>query len=990
MTQLDRRRRTAAGYSLTEILVAMAIFAVIIVAALMIYDRSNRVFKTSMEAGDMQQNTRVAFDKMVAELRMAGYDFDRDGTITVSGTSQQPDEQLEFIGHSAVTFRANLDAESDAANENGREPAYEPTGGQFPVVTTGNDEIVTYALRSNNASANTDSIVFFADTKKRRATFTGTGGVDEQQVTIPNVDLCNDGTNGAWDGCKNPPYTLYRITLKDQDLTNPATEASFVFTPIAENIRYVRFRYFTDPGGTTVVAPNGGTGRYMVTSATTAAEYDARALRESVQSVRLELVGMNAQRDSGYTSPQEMALDAGLRVQSAIRYRQFPLGTHLVPRNLGRRGMQEYDTRPPAAVTITAAPYGCCGVVRVEWSLPPANTGIVDGYSILYDTNRDGPFASTPVQAGLNEFGYVPNLDPAQRYYFVVVTSNSYGSERSQPFPASGVQGVKPINRTKPEPPTIVTASGSQAAGAPAAEANRVMLRWSPPDENVDFNGAQPTLSNGLVVRMIPSPSEIAGYEVHRSLLQNFTPDTQPSSTTLIWKGWLTDTGAPAVDAATGQMVFYDTTAKQNCTRYYYKVRALEKCSTADNLNEPSTAPAGKELAMSDWSNELDGQSAAGAPPAAPQGVAIAAGSSCTATGCTVNLTWPKVTTDTTTPTAASIKVTTYEVRRVTVRNGLEQAGTATEPPFTVTDNPDNGALVTFSDTSAPPVPDDETVYWYTVRATQCGGSSIGAYSSPPKVFPCTRVTVVPPAALDGDGYTPDTAWLIGTGSANVGITTSTDIATVSAQLFGSGPTPTTITSPGQSGPRAASFDIPMTGNNNAVYRLEITVTDVNNCTNTETRYLQDAPSNCCLAPYKVGGTTFDNTVLRQGTTADRIVLRFVNQCGDDLTISGLDLTFRTTGQRKLESITYPNTTGGTVTQTVTTPPSSPVSVTTLPTGARTTITGESSTYEVILDFDRSTAVDAIEGFCVTYTGATTTTQCRIAQEPSSNGTCSP
>ncbi|MFN2240247.1 MAG: PilW family protein, partial [Thermoanaerobaculia bacterium] len=67
------------GFTLTEVLVATAIFAIIFIAALMVWDRSNRVFQQGVEAGDMQQNTRVAFDKLVSDVRMAGFDYDRDG-----------------------------------------------------------------------------------------------------------------------------------------------------------------------------------------------------------------------------------------------------------------------------------------------------------------------------------------------------------------------------------------------------------------------------------------------------------------------------------------------------------------------------------------------------------------------------------------------------------------------------------------------------------------------------------------------------------------------------------------------------------------------------------------------------------------------------------------------------------------------------------------------------------------------------------------------
>src|SRR5688500_5437735 len=81
MRHVTRQHRSAQrGYSLTEILIAMAVFAVVMVAALLIYDRSNLVFKQGNESAEMQQNTRVAFEKLVSDVRMAGFDYKRAGT----------------------------------------------------------------------------------------------------------------------------------------------------------------------------------------------------------------------------------------------------------------------------------------------------------------------------------------------------------------------------------------------------------------------------------------------------------------------------------------------------------------------------------------------------------------------------------------------------------------------------------------------------------------------------------------------------------------------------------------------------------------------------------------------------------------------------------------------------------------------------------------------------------------------------------------------
>src|SRR6188768_1783782 len=118
MSTIRRSHHSQSGFSLAEVFVATAIFAVIFIAALLVYDRSNKIFKSGVEAADMQQNTRVAFDKLMADTRLTGFDFDRDGVPTFSGQSQQPDEQIEYAGPSALTIRGNFNY-PDATTNNG-------------------------------------------------------------------------------------------------------------------------------------------------------------------------------------------------------------------------------------------------------------------------------------------------------------------------------------------------------------------------------------------------------------------------------------------------------------------------------------------------------------------------------------------------------------------------------------------------------------------------------------------------------------------------------------------------------------------------------------------------------------------------------------------------------------------------------------------------------------------------------------------------------
>src|SRR5438874_7586754 len=82
---LSRQR----GFSLAEVLVATAILVIVLVGILTLYDRANRVFKAGNEAAEMQQNVRIAYERMVSDVRMAGFDYKRGGPL-LPGQSAAP------------------------------------------------------------------------------------------------------------------------------------------------------------------------------------------------------------------------------------------------------------------------------------------------------------------------------------------------------------------------------------------------------------------------------------------------------------------------------------------------------------------------------------------------------------------------------------------------------------------------------------------------------------------------------------------------------------------------------------------------------------------------------------------------------------------------------------------------------------------------------------------------------------------------------------
>jgi prepilin-type N-terminal cleavage/methylation domain-containing protein len=982
---MNQKRTQERGFTLTEVLVAMAIFAIIFIAALLIYDRSNLIFKESVESGDAQQHTRAAFDKLTADLRMMGFDYDRDGVPTTGNREQQPDEQLEYMGSHAITIRGNFNYDMDAANEFGREKDYEPPTGQFAIVTTSNAEIVTYVLRSDKGS-NDDEIVFYADTKKPRATFTG--GSDEQKVTIPGVNLCSDG-------CNDPPYTLYRVTLKDADLENPGAPSDFNFTPVANNIRSLQFTYYSSVPALDedVIEPIGGDGQYKISAANTQETISARLLRSSVKAVRVRIVGMTSAPVSGsFRDPVEMRNETPHPV--ALRHRQFPLEAVIQPRNIGIRGMEEFDVTAPLAPTITQVCVGSCGIVRVEWNPPPAGT--VDSYTVFWDSSTTGNCStcaySNAETVGSQTTFFAAVGDPTKTWYFQVIASNSFGASE----PSNESAGVVPINHTKPTPPVMISASGGDPDGPPA-QPNDITLVWQLSKENV----GSPSDSCGNPIPESPSYAESRSFNIYRHDQPDFDPATEG---TLI-------SGTPSIDVGSGIVTFVDRTAKLSCTPYYYRVQVKELCDTAaTNLGGDT------DLGLSDFSDEIVGQSIPAYPPRRPQNLLVANDEpvidplTSEVTGAAVTLSWDEVTEDTGNPGGdPPVAPSPILVRNYIVERTLPD-GSKVELPL-VTDATIGDGTVTTTETISP-APDPTQPHEYRVKAVLChdGDAEIEGALSDEVKYPCSQMFIEPLGAgiLDGSGTSQDDPLVITT-SIQLKVTTTKAIALIEATMSGE---PLTVTG---LDPQERYIGVPVPASADA-HAVQIIYTDIEGCSVTRTRWVLSAPSGCCLAPFRdAGGGTFDATVVEK-VNDTTLRVRLVNLCSDNLALDSFNVEFvqlsktppgdPTKWTPRLSTITFPEQGGGTVTHNfggIGTHSPATVTMSSIP-SADTTIPGSSS-YTMLFTFSNLTLTGGnaqtlvaaptgaaneifIQNLCIVYDREDDlqSSFCRVAQEA---GSCS-
>jgi len=884
------RRGAQRGYSLAEILVVMAVFTIIIIAALLVYDKSNKVFKQSVESSDMQQSTRVAFDKLVADIRLAGFDYDRDGipfgslsanwtkttsytqgnlvqpvpanghvyVCTTGGTSgaaapawttgkndvvndngvvwqetgnvqyQQPDEQIEYAGGQAITIRGNFNYETALGTcpaagackecENGREQCLETN--QFPLVTTSNQEIVTYALvsSSGNANANKDTITFYADTDIPRDVNPGTGK-KEKAISITGVDLTN----------KYPPYTLYRYTLKDDG--TPDTPV-----PIADNIRGLNFRYFTDTAASAIADATGkthevgcgdatkcetaalpfGTGQYDGASPDTA--IPERDTRSKIKSIRMTLVGMNPQPDIAYNDTDT----------AAPHYRKLQLDTIIVPRNLGKHGMKEFSTTAPGTPTLKSICIGACAGTYATWSAPPTG-GDIDSYNLIYSP---GDCSTPPLtyaiaeDQGKNLSGYASKVTPGTQYRFAVQAVNKYGSVPSNCIAAT------PLNKVKPAqiPANGLDASGG-ASNVYAGIPNAVQLYWPATTTNQGGFDQLSCVGGGSVsVSTIPWAEKIY-YRVKRGTNPGFDPTAGGAAT-------ITDENSASQPAAAGtNLTIVDTTAA-NCVSYYYKIETVNFCVTNANYNQGNNA----SLAESGYypapaANGVMGRAVTTQTPAAPTGLNQNGQNPPTIpcpSVCDTTFRWLVVNTDTASP-AQPLNVGQYNVYVTDELGNPHNDGTNTSP-FT-------------SGATSYQVKNMDASHQYTIQVTAvaCGKESAkSAAIQWPCVWSGGTLGVAPQASYGGDGLTKDTPWIIN-GQTNLIVTSTmadqsidyTVANNVTGQIIYSG----TVNGPG------TSFNVPIPDLNgsNIPMRVRMTVYQAGGtCSKQISRYVMDEPAPSC------------------------------------------------------------------------------------------------------------------------------------------------
>jgi prepilin-type N-terminal cleavage/methylation domain-containing protein len=248
------------GVTLLELLIALVISAILIAGIYRTFIHQQKTYATQEQVADMQQNVRVAINRMMREIRMAGF-----GNIQAV---------LPVTFNLLGGPRTYADAVNVDAPMAGAITIVSATGGTATLLAQPGDIVAGSPLALNEIQVS--SLADFDIVSNPNKNYISIGGLESHAITaidVPNRKLTlnkNVGNTYRTDG-STLVYAIRAISyaiipdvsgrpiLKRDENTNGG------FQPMAENIESIEFR---NPDGSIPLNPNSASMQVTVTART--------------------------------------------------------------------------------------------------------------------------------------------------------------------------------------------------------------------------------------------------------------------------------------------------------------------------------------------------------------------------------------------------------------------------------------------------------------------------------------------------------------------------------------------------------------------------------------------------------------------------------------------------------------------------------------------------------------------------------------------------
>jgi len=277
------------GVTLIELLIALVISAIIIAGIYRTFIHQQKTYATQDQVADMQQNVRVAINRMMREIRMAGFGSVQ-GVLPVT---------FPGVGRTYPNLiNIDLPAAGDltiVSGIGGNATLLKQPGDSVGAILLGPDQIQVLSLAEFDINSNID----------RR--YISIGGLESHFITaidVPNriLTLNTDVGNFYQIGGPNPTqvYAIraisYRIVIdaSGRPILRRDENIGGGFQPMADNIEAIEFR---NPDGSTPLNPNSMSLQVAVTARTDRPDPDLQKAGDGYR--RRQFTSLILQRNRG-------------------------------------------------------------------------------------------------------------------------------------------------------------------------------------------------------------------------------------------------------------------------------------------------------------------------------------------------------------------------------------------------------------------------------------------------------------------------------------------------------------------------------------------------------------------------------------------------------------------------------------------------------------------------------------------------------------------